>query len=713
MLAKQGIVMVKGKFIAKLLLLLISFKALANSLEDLDVKHDNSGNLQLVLTFSEKAVTPNTFATDAPAKLLFDFDNVTNNLAVVKANQKLGIANVNSLKVLGNQNKTRLTLQTTGLLPFAISQTEKQVYIDFNLNNLTTSDNIKDFNFSRRADGAGRLTLDLADSKVAVDVTQSKDKVRVKFKGAKVPEKLLKTYDVKDFGTAIEKFSGTIINGDFVVDITTLGDYRKSVYQIDNKLVIDIISSKLAANESQEQEFKYVGEKITLSYQDIPVRFALEQLAEFADINVVISDKVDGDITIRLEDLPWDQALDLILQAKGLSKRAEGNVVVVGTLEDLAHQELLELENKEKQQTLEPLVSELFQLNYISAKEFVKFISGDAGTTNQVKNPNEKETAESIEKRNGILSWRGTYIAEDRTNTVLVSDIKSVILEVKNLINRVDIPVKQVEIATHIVEVNDSSDSTFGVTLAGGARADLDGTAIGIGNSILRAFNNAEDTVGIGGKEGIYNFFSLGSKSDGTGLTGEANADSNLLPALGIAISKLPGGTILDLELSALESENKSTTLAKPKITTLDKVKATLEHGEDIPYLVSAGENKTTYEFKKASLLVDVTPYISPNNKIKLELSIRHDSPAQSSGAPKINTKHFTTSIAVDNGETIVIGGLFTTNKGKTYRRIPFFSKLPLIGRFFKSEVTNDNRNELLIFVTPKIIEDRKPLLKD
>ena len=553
---------------------------------------------------------------------------------------------------------------------------------------------LRDVDFRRGADGAGRVVVDLPNNQVGVDIRQQGQSLVVEFLRSTLPENLRRRLDVTDFGTPVQSVT-TSQTGDRVrMVVEPRGVWEHSAYQSDNQFVLEVRPQKVDPNKLT-QGAGYAGEKLSLNFQNIEVRALLQVIADFTNFNVVTSDTVTGNVTLRLKDVPWDQALDIILQAKGLGLRKSGNVIWIAPKEELANKEKVELESKAQIAALEPVRTQAFQLNYTKAEDVAKGLTGQSSGQGGASNASR------------ILSTRGSVIYEARTNQLFVSDIPSKLEEIQAMITKIDIPVRQVLIEARIVEADDKFGRSLGVKLGGSDLRGVRGGVAGIGTGDTR--------VAVGG-----NLNAIGAQ---TGQTsgGVAFADTQFvnLPAVLQGISS-PAATFavslfgasanrfLNLEISALESDGKGKIVSSPRVITADQVKALIEQGEELPYQTATSSGATALQFRKANLKLEVTPQITPEGNVILDVDVTKDSVGRSTSAGfAIDTKHVKTQVLVENGGTVVIGGIFEQTDREEVVKVPFLGDVPYLGNLFKTRSRTSNKTELLIFLTPKVISDR------
>ncbi len=550
---------------------------------------------------------------------------------------------------------------------------------------------LRNIDFRRGSDGAGRVLVTLPSTQVGVDIRQQGKGLVVEFQRATLPEALRRRLDVTDFGTPVQAVS-TFQSGDNVrMVVEPTGDWEHSAYQSDNQFVLEVRPMKVDPNKlTQGPGFQ--GEKLSLNFQNIEVRALLQVIADFTNFNVVTSDTVTGNVTLRLKDVPWDQALDIILQSKGLGVRKNGNVLWIAPKDELAAKEQLDLEARKKIEELEPLRTQAFQLNYTKAEDVARGLTGQNQGQGGAGGGGQQTATR-------ILSPRGSVLYEQRTNQLFVSDIPGKLEEITALIARIDIPVRQVLIEARIVEADDSFGRALGVKLGAVdlTRPQRAGITVG-GNYTAVGAQTGQVALPIDFTNTQMvnlpaNTSSLGGASAATFALSLFNASAN---------------RFLNLELSALEADGKGKIVSSPRLLTADQTKARIEQGEEIPYQQATSSGATSISFKKATLSLEVTPQITPEGNVIMDLLVNKDSRGDLTVAgPAINTKQVQTQVLVENGGTVVIGGIFTQEDTTTVNKVPLLGDIPVLGHLFKNNTRSSNRTELLIFITPKIVTDR------
>ena len=655
---------------------------------------------------------PNGFSVQSPPRIAIDLPGVSNALGrnTVEVNQ----GNLRSVAVATAGDRTRLVLNLKQASGYRAQVQGKALLLILDVSGPAlaaadqpvqfappqnvTSQALRDVDFRRGPDGAGRVVVGLPSTQVGVDIRQQGQTLVIEFLRSTLPDNLRRRLDVTDFGTPVKSVS-SFQSGDRVrMVVEPTGAWEHSAYQTDNQFVLEVRPIKIDPHKlTQGPGFQ--GEKLSLNFQNIEVRALLQVIADFTNFNVVTSDTVTGTVTLRLKDVPWDQALDIIMQSKGLGVRKNGNVLWIAPKDELAAKEQVELESKKKLADLEPTRTQAFQLNYTKAEEVAKGLTGQSlgGGGGGAQN-------------NRILSPRGSVIYETRTNQLFVSDVPSKLEEVQALILRIDIPVRQVLIEARIVEADDSFGRSLGVKLGGtdlrGLRGGIPGYGIG-GNNYVAIGGNYSNT---GVQTGQTPNTSTSYNPDSQFVNLPANISNFNASAATFALS-LFGATanrFLNLEISALEAEGKGNIVSSPRVITADQTKARIEQGEEIPYQQATSSGATSVAFKKASLRLEVTPQITPEGNVILDLEVNKDSRgAPTNAGPAINTKQVKTQVLVENGGTVVIGGIFTQDEQNEINKVPLLGDIPFIGYLFQNRVKSTRKTELLVFITPKIVTDR------
>ncbi len=644
---------------------------------------------------------PVGFAIQAPARIALDIPGATNGLgrSTVEINQ----GNLRSVNVVQAGERTRLVLNLKSAVPYnaqlqgksllvvldsvAVAGPSTSIAPVFAESRNVEAQPIRDIDFRRGTDNSGRIIVSLPNNQVGVDIHQQGQNLVVEFLKSSLPEGLRRRLDVSDFGTPVNTVT-TFQTGDRVrVVIEPRGAWEHSAYQSDNQFVVEVRPLKIDPTKLSQGP-GFTGEKLSLNFQNIEVRALLQVIADFTNFNVVTSDSVTGAVTLRLKDVPWDQALDIVLQAKGLGMRKSGNVLWIAPKDEIAAKEKLDLESRNAIQNLEQLRTQSFQLNYTKAVEIATQITSGTGAAR-------------------ILSMRGSVIAEPRTNQLFVTDIPSRLEQVQELIGKLDIAVRQVLIEARIVEASDTFGKSLGVRLGG---SDLRG--IRGGDAGYAVGSNSRIALG-----GSYDAVSA-TTTESSGTLNTINTSFVNLPAVGqggftpssfaISLFSAAANRFLNLELSALEADGKGKLVSSPRIVTADQTKAMIEQGTEFPYQMATSSGATSVAFRKATLKLEVTPQITPEGNIILDLDINKDSRGETTAAGiAINTKHIKTQVLVENGGTVVIGGIFELTESENEAKVPFLGDLPGVGNLFKNTQRTSNKQEMLVFITPKMIADR------
>lgn len=696
----------------------LALPALAqNMIQSITGAQQAGGEVVRIEMSEAMAVAPAGFAIQTPPRVAIDLPGTGN--ATGKTAIELNQGNVRSVSVANAGDRTRLVLnlrQAAGyrtevqgktllvlLDPAVASVQPASQPIHFASSENADQLPLRDIDFRRGADGAGRIIVGLANTQVGVDLRQQGQNLVVEFLRSSLPESMRRRLDVSDFGSPVQAIS-TVQSGDRVrMVVEPRGAWEHSAYQTDNQFVLEVRPVRMDPSKLTQGP-GYQGEKLSLNFQKIEVRALLQVIADFTNFNVVTSDTVQGEVTLRLKDVPWDHALDIIMQAKGLGMRRSGNVLWIAPKEELAAKEQLELESKKKISDLEPVRTQSYQLNYTKAEEVARSLLGQlqSSSSGSSSSGSNADTAR-------ILSPRGTVLFETRTNQLFVSDIPSKLEEVSLMIAKIDIPVRQVLIEARIVEADDKFGRSLGIKLGAtdmrGLRGGTPGYGVGGNNNVT-----------IGGNYNAVGYQTLQQSTDAS----FANTQFVNLPASTSQFSSASAATFalslfsatanrfLNLELSALEAEGKGKIVSSPRVITADQVKALIEQGEELPYQVATSSGATSIQFKKASLKLEVIPQITPEGNVILDVDVNKDSRGESTAAgPAINTKHVKTQVLVENGGTVVIGGIFTQTERDEVNKVPLLGDVPYLGNLFKDTTRYSSRTELLVFITPKIVTDR------
>jgi type IV pilus assembly protein PilQ len=646
------------------------------------------------IDFSEPLTSvPAGFAIQSPPRIALDVPGASN--AMGRSAVEVNVGNVRSVNVVQSGDRSRLVLNLKTPTNYRTQIDGKSLLVTLDASAQTAAaatapaaaatgfaesrnrdpQPLRDLDFRRGPDGSGRVIVDLPSNQVGVDIRQQGTQLIVEFLKSTLPEGLRRRMDVSDFGTPVTAVS-TFQQGDRVrMVIEPRGTWEHSAYQSDTQFVVEVRTQRQDPNKLTQGP-GFSGEKLSLNFQNIEVRSLLQVIADFTNFNVVTSDSVGGAVTLRLKDVPWDQALDIILQAKGLGMRRSGNVLWIAPKDEIAAKEKLELEANAAIQSLEALRTQAFQLNYTKAADVAVQLTGTGSSR--------------------ILSSRGSAIAEPRTNQLFVTDVTTKLEQVQQLITRLDIPVPQVLIEARIVEASDTFGKSLGVRL--GARAPSFGLGDGARGVVATNYGDATSQRESRTFESSTPFVNMPA----AGVGGFPAA------TLGVSIFNSSATRFLTLELSALEADGKGKLVSSPRIVTADKTKALIEQGTEFPYQQATSSGATSVAFRRATLKLEVTPQITPEGNIILDLDINKDSRGETTAAGiAINTKHIRTQVLVENGGTVVIGGIFELTELDTETRVPLLGDLPIAGNLFKNRERNSNKQEMLVFITPKMVTDR------
>ncbi|OWJ95701.1 fimbrial protein [Pseudomonas sp. A46] len=686
-----------------LLAALLSPALLAADLQSLDVAALPGDRVELKLAFDEPVVAPRGYTIEQPARIALDLPGVSNKLGT--KNRELGVGNARSLTVVEAKDRTRLIINLSTLVPYSTRVEGRNLYVlvgEFASapaapaaprpvaaapapvaaplsaaqpakSYARVGRTIENIDFQRGEQGEGNVVITLSDPSVSPDIQEQGGRIRLNFAKTQLPEPLRVRLDVKDFATPVQFVSAAGSGNDASISIEPTGFYDYLAYQTDNKLTVSIKPLTQDDIEKRKAErFAYSGEKLSLNFQDIDVRSVLQLIADFTDLNLVASDTVQGNITLRLQNVPWDQALDLVLKTKGLDKRKVGNVLLVAPADEIAARERQELESQKQIAELAPLRRELIQVNYAKAADIAKLFqsvtSGD---------PSAAGTDE-----------RGSITVDDRTNSIIAYQTQDKLDELRRIVTQLDIPVRQVMIEARIVEANVDYDKALGVNWRG--------ASVGDNNFVIGGGGNGRPAAGNANNPLLANapFVDLGA----TGATSS------------IGIGFITDNTILDLELSAMEKTGNGEIVSQPKVVTSDKETAKILKGAEIPYQEASSSGATSTSFKEAALSLEVTPQITPDNRIIMEVKVTKDAPDFGNalnGVPPINKNEVNAKVLVNDGETIVIGGVFSNTQTKAVDKVPFLGDLPFLGRMFRRDVVQDKKSELLVFLTPRIMNNQ------
>jgi len=673
----------------------------ARALIGLDYSVMTGNTVQVVFTFDEAAVAPRTFTIDEPARIALDFGATDNKLE--QRSMQVGIGAMQSIVSATSKNRTRVVLNLSQKANYTTNVSGNQVTITLagsgqtiaaaaettasaTTESLTesaprvsaVSKGVTNIDFKRGPNGEGRVIIDLTTTSISTDVWRENNVIHLEMIGSQLPDELQRRMDVSDFATPINHIDSIQDGSNIHMTISSIGDFEHLAYQTDRVYTVEVAPiSKEEEEKKKKAKFGFTGERLSLNFQDIEVRSVLQLLADFTGLNLVVSDSVEGNLTLRLKNVPWDQAMDIILKTKGLDQRKAGNVILIAPTDEIAAREKLELEARAQVEELEPLRTEFIKVNYAKAADMADLLK---------------------RADNAILSPRGSVSVDERTNTLLVKDINSSLANVRTLLAELDIAVRQVLIESRVVVANDDFSKELGVRF--GVSNDSHGAGIDT-DGVTKVTSGT-----LGGAQNLINDnFSLGGEGLNVNLPVQNPAGS-----FALALAKLPLGTLLEMELSAAQIEGRGEVVSSPRVITADSHTARIEQGVEIPYL-ELDDGDATLKFRKAVLSLEVTPQITPDDRVIMDLDVHKDTVGEQVSfgaglsAPSIDTREVQSQLLVDNGQTVVLGGIYETVQADQVTRVPFFSDIPILGNLFKTTSVIDDRTELLIFVTPKILQ--------
>jgi len=674
---------------------------LAANLNALDVASLPGDRVELKLAFDEPVAAPRGYTLDQPARIALDLPGVSSKLD--SKNRELGVGNARSVTVVEAQGRTRLIVNLTTLVPYSTRVDGNNLFVVLGESGAAApaavapvaapvaqpapaavqSKSISNIDFRRGDDGAGNVVISLSDPSISPNIEEQGGKIRVTFAKTQLPEALRVRLDVQDFATPVKFVDATSQGGAASIAIEPSGRYDYLAYQTDDKLTISI--KPLTADEAEKrnaEHFAYSGEKLSLNFQDIDVRSVLQLIADFTDLNLVASDTVQGNITLRLQNVPWDQALALVLKTKGLDKRQVGNVLLVAPADEIAARERQELESQRQIAELAPLRREVVQVNYAKAADIARLF-------------------QSVTSNGASTEDRGSIAVDDRTNNIIAYQTQERLDELRRIVAQLDIPVRQVMIEARIVEANVDYDKALGVRWGG---------------------NYVNDQWSAYGKDGSRSVDDDGFvRLPGTDTVGGFKLDEGVAPVpfvdmgvlgstSGVGIGFISDHVMLDLQLSAMEKTGNGEVVSQPKVMTADKETAKILKGTEVPYQEASSSGATSTSFKEAALSLEVTPQITPDNRIIMEVKVTKDAPDfrnAMNGIPPIDKNEVNAKILVSDGETVVIGGVFSNSQSKSVDKVPFLGDLPFLGRLFRRDVVTDAKSELLVFLTPRILNNQ------
>ena len=682
--------------------LTVNAQEATNTLQNIEVQALPGDKVELRLVLSGPAPEPLAFTIDQPARIALDLPDTT--LGLDSRRQDVGIGALDTVLAAEANGRTRVVLNLDDLVGYETRVAGNIVYVtletstsseaqvtQFTATNNDTSKSqgrsIETIDFRRTESGGGRIIVDMSDPNTAVDVSQEAGRVVVNFSATALPEEMIKRLDVLDFATPVSTVDILKVNNDVRLVISAKGDFEQLAYQSDDVFTVEVqpvVENRAAqAATLYSGNKEYTGETLTLNFQNIEARAVLQLLADISGRNIVVSDTVQGNVTLRLQNVPWDQAMDIVLATKGLDMRENGNVIIVAPAQEIAAREKADFESRKEIKTLEPLFSEYLQVNYAKASDIAGLI-GQGGDES-------------------LLSGRGTVAIDDRTNTLLLKDTAGNIDDIRRLISKLDVPVRQVLIESRIVVVSDDFSRDLGIKWGVTGYSDS-------GSSTVAASGNASgaDTL-------INDLVATGGNSSPTVVDQADRYNVNLpvaSPAGSFALAVLQDDWLIDLELSAAQAEGNGEVISSPRVITANQKEAKIEQGVEIPYQEASSSGATSTSFKDAVLSLTVTPQITPDDRIIMDLKVTKDSVGQilndgfGGQIPTIDTRSVETQVLVDNGQTVVLGGIYETEQAEQVSKVPFLGDIPLIGALFRSTNVVSNKSELLIFVTPKILSE-------
>jgi type IV pilus assembly protein PilQ len=675
-------------------------------LEAIDVQPLPGQQVQVTMRLSGPAPQPLSFTIDNPARISFDLPGTT--LALPSRRIDVHTSGVDSILAAETKDRTRLVMNLDKLVPYDTRVEGNNIVVSLGgSNNASVSTGtvasavrssaaiaaagaraIRSIDFRRSQDGAGRILVRLTDPHTHINLRQVGNQIVVDL-DADLPKNLARRYDSSDFGTPIGSFDATRVGNGTRISINASGDYEQLAYQSDDQYVVEIQPAR-KKDVAQDDKPQYTGERLTLNFQEIETRAVLQLLADASGQNIVVSDSVQGNVTLRLQNVPWDQALDIVLRTKGLDKRKQDNVIIVAPQEELAAREKAELAARKDIQELAPLRSDYLQVNYAKAKDMEGLIKSQGGS---------------------LMSNRGSVSVDERTNTLLLQDTADRLADIRRLVATLDIPVRQVLIEARIVIVNDDFKRDLGARV-GYTTAQANGNGIWTTSGSAAATDTAISSA-LANQAKNGQSWPVNVPVGTTGAPQRYNVNLPVpSPAGSFALGILGSNYIVDLELSAAQAETRAEVISSPRVITANQKEATIETGTEIPYQQSASSGATTISFKKAVLSLKVTPQITPDNRIILDLDVKKDSigtiTVASGGVnvPSIDTKEIVTQVLMNDGQTVVLGGVLETQHRDDQTKVPLLGDIPVLGALFKEQTKINNKDELLIFVTPKIVRE-------
>ena len=673
------------------LLMLFGFTTNARELQDLSFATLPGGGVEVQFSFDGPAPNGRSYSIENPARITLDLDRVTN--ALTKRYFEINAGNTRGATVIGAKNKTRVVIKLDRIASHSTRVAGNKMFLTIGhaaqLQQAAAAgdDRITKVDFRRGIEGEGLVEIYLSNPATPVNISRVTGKLRVELSKSRLPQSLQRRLDVMDFATVVGMIEIFVEDGKSILQIEpNRPAYDYLAYQTDNKLTVSVKELTKEEQEAAKKErFLYVGEKLSLDFQNIAVRTVLQIIADFTNFNLVVSDDVQGNITLRLKNVPWDQALEIILKAKGLAKRLQGNVLMVAPSAVMAEKERQELEANKQVAELAPLETEFVQVRYAEASK----------------------VADMLGKEGGLLSPRGSIVVDERTNNILLQDTAVAIERFRRAITTIDIPIRQVLVEARIVRARSNSGEKFGITWGGILGMNYNRTSAGNLQSANLFSGSLEQTTDMG------TALSAGESLETADPTQRiVDLDIDDAEATSLSIGRFfqsgSGQYLLNLELSAIESEGEGEVVAQPRVITADGQQAVIKSGTEIPYEVASSSGATSITFKEAVLSLSVTPRITPDDRVLMELTVNQDAQgALTTAGPAIDKNEVKTQVLVANGETIVLGGIYQTENSESLVKTPFLGDLPIIGRLFRRVEVSDVRTELLIFITPKLFNDQ------
>jgi type IV pilus assembly protein PilQ len=651
-----------------------------------EVGATSSGDdVTIKIEFDDQVKSVNHFSTNDPARIIVDLAGTGSKL--VEKTQNINKGTTRSVSVIEAGDRTRVIVNLLKSSAYTIEELGNYLNISIQSNSTAKSKTsvqndksvIENIDFRRGEQGEAKLIISYIGSDVITDVGDEKGDIVVKLVNTYLPDDLYRNFDVIDFATPVNEIKSSRLQTatEFLLKTNQESEYLS--YQTENSLIIEV--KGVDKTSEDEKRFGFSGEKLSLNFQNIEVRAVLQLLADFNNLNLVTSDTVQGNLTLRLKDVPWDQALDIVLKAKGLGMRQSGNVMMVAPVSEIAARERQELEAQKQQVQLEKIYTEVFEINFASANDMMKLLTKSTGGSG------------SGDGNNAFLSDRGSISLDERTNSLLIRDTKERLEEIKIILTTLDKPVRQVLIESRIVIANDDFDKELGVRF-GASKYGTSNSKYVTDYAVSGQLDQAENLI------------------DGEALEYPNHLNVDLAAAsptgsIGLALAKLPFGLSLELELSAMQAEGQGEIISSPKVITANKKQATIEQGTEIPYQEASSSGATSVSFKSATLKLDVTPQITPEDQVIMDLEVSQDQVGTVfQNVPSIDTRKVATQVLVDNGETVVLGGIYEQTKTNSIEKVPFFADLPYVGFLFRTTSESDAKRELLVFVTPKIVKE-------